>query len=65
MSVSDDQFIKFHDINSNKFIKQIYIEDQLLCADFHNNGHSIVVGTQNGSVLVYDLRKDINRLLIH
>ena len=65
MSVSEDCFIRFYDIRIQKKVKDIKVEEPIKSGDFHNNGHSIAIGTSMGNLLVYDLRKDLTRVLFN
>jgi WD40 repeat protein len=63
MTVSEDTYIRFYDIRIKKMVKDIKLEDSIRSGDFHNNGHSIAIGTSQGNLFVYDLRKDLTRVL--
>ena len=58
MSVSTDGFIRFYDYKLKKKVKHLQLDESLISADFHSNGHTIAVGTTQGNLILYDLRID-------
>jgi WD40 repeat protein len=57
-SVGLDEKIHFFDIVECKEVKQISTGVQLSCISFCADGHTIVVGSeQGGRVLIYDLKE--------
>lgn len=65
MSLSSNNHVRFYDIRIKKMVKTMLIEGSLSAGDFHTNGHSVGIGTLSGDLLVYDLRKDLNRTVFH
>ena len=57
-SVSTDGFIRFYDYKLKKKVKHLQLDESLISADFHSNGHTIAVGTTQGNLILYDLRID-------
>lgn len=56
-SVGLDEKIHFFDIVEGREVKQIPTGTPLSCISFCSDGHTIVVGTeQGGKCLVYDLK---------
>lgn len=57
VSVSHDQKLNFYDVIDKKPIKTVIDgEEPLTSVCFYGDGHTIVLGGINGSLLVYDLR---------
>jgi hypothetical protein len=56
-SVSFDKRMLFYDLNTQRVVKQMQTDYPLTSFNFHSNGTTVVVGTMNGHLLSYDLRK--------
>ena len=46
----------FYDVQAKKLVKSVTCEAPVCSLDFMNDGFTVAVGTQNGKVLIYDLR---------
>eukprot|EP00471_Norrisiella_sphaerica_P003984 CAMPEP_0184484654 /NCGR_PEP_ID=MMETSP0113_2-20130426/6347_1 /TAXON_ID=91329 /ORGANISM="Norrisiella sphaerica, Strain BC52" /LENGTH=681 /DNA_ID=CAMNT_0026865741 /DNA_START=67 /DNA_END=2112 /DNA_ORIENTATION=+ len=54
-----DQTLRFSDISKGTEINVTQCPEPLTCIDFREDGASVAVGTMQGKILVYDLRKII------
>eukprot|EP00727_Mastigamoeba_balamuthi_P011641 m51a1_g71 putative protein nedd1 isoform x1 (506) ;mRNA; f:231504-233826 len=55
-TVGADRRLHLFDTVGHKSVKTLVIDTPLTSLDCHSDGHTIAVGTQSGSVIVYDLR---------
>jgi WD40 repeat protein len=61
-SAGDDGNICFYDMNEKVQIKTIRTDLGIASVAFCNDGHTIAVGSQDGQLAIYDLRKSANEV---
>lgn len=57
LSAGFDGSIMLHDMRQSAVSLKLEGDNQFTCADWHTNGHFIILGSSTGSVCLYDTRK--------
>ncbi|XP_050304321.1 uncharacterized protein LOC126741899 [Anthonomus grandis grandis] len=68
VSAGSDRSVRIFDIESHTRVNKIAVENNVLSIDFLDNSLYLVMGTQNGKILIYDtrsLREPVNSLDAH
>lgn len=64
-STSVDETLAFSDTSTSKIVQRMTLGSPATCMSFHDDGCTCAVGTDSGSVLVYDLRNPSKVIASH